>query len=214
VSTEEFSITTISEKLPNAIYDMCIAKVGTKVYLFGGRNNTSLTTINVFDTETEKIYTLETSFPKPYYGGTAVSIGSNVYLLGGIVSGVASYEISVFDTTNNTLTTLPSTTLKLPYNRANMSQAKIDGKVYLFGGEAGGYAQRDIFKFVYALPLNENNLAIVLDDTKNKFEILSGVTLGVGQVFVGNEENLSEEAESYLFAHDSWSNIEFTSGNG
>ena len=134
--TETETITTLSAKLPKRTIDMGCASVGTKIYLFGGMYYNSgyydLTTINVFDTETETLTTLGVTLPKRNYGMACASVGTKIYLLGGHSRNNGAWTtIDVFDTETQTITTLNTT---LPTNWYDMGCSAIGTKIYLFGG--------------------------------------------------------------------------------
>lgn len=146
--TETNTITTLSTTTStstNKYYSMgCVAN-GTKIYLFGGSNQSSIiNTINVFDTETEIFTTLSTTLPKPNYSMGCTSVGAKIYLFGGWTnSGGYLNTISVFDVNTNTITTLNTT---LPQALHMESCAFIGTKIYLFGGY-NGTAQNTIYEF-------------------------------------------------------------------
>lgn len=125
------SIETIGN-IPTAGYGMGCAKVGTKIYLFGGQSASSvyLDTINVFDTEIQTITTLETTLPIACSNIACASVGSKIYLFGGY-NGDSLDTISVFDTETQIITIL-STILPTACN--SIYCASIGNKVYLLGG--------------------------------------------------------------------------------
>ena len=139
--TTNNTISTLSTKLPNTADGMGIAAVGTKIYLFGGHywnsSNSSvyLDTIQVFDTTNNTISTLSTKLPTPTTDMGAAAAGTKIYLFGGENwSGSKHYRfntIRVFDTTNNTISTLSTT---LPEKTSSMGIAAVGTRIYLFGG--------------------------------------------------------------------------------
>ncbi len=126
--TETETITTLSATLPNKCSEISCARVGTKIYLFGGKNYSSAyDDICVFDTETETITTLSVTLSNNYYGTGCASFGTKVYLLG----GHSSNAIMVFDTETEAITKLSVT---LPDNCYSMGCVIIGKKIYLLGG--------------------------------------------------------------------------------
>lgn len=131
------SLTTLSATLPSKMKLITMAAVGTKIYLFGGRDadNKYLTAIRVFSTEDNSLTTLEATMPVGSgYIPTAV-VGSKIYLFGGATTNGRSTMINVFDTNSNTMTTLDAV---LPIGADSMGIAALGTKIYLFGGSAQG----------------------------------------------------------------------------
>ena len=136
--TETETIGTLSAKLRTAACGIAAATVGTKVYLFGGKIGATtsgyLTSIQVFDTESETISTLTTVLPQMAYGIAVASMGTSIYLFGGAYGSSTSKRLStinVFDTISNTISTLATA---LPEAIYGMAAAAIGQRVYLFGG--------------------------------------------------------------------------------
>ena len=109
VSIDE-SLNSTTSYLPNGAYGIGVGAVGTKIYLFGGNNNYisggTLSTINVFDTETESISTLSVTLPTACYGIGIGVVGTKIYLFGGKGSSNLStiYRFQLdFELTTNTL---------------------------------------------------------------------------------------------------------------
>ena len=115
----------------NAHYGRAIAKVGNKVYLFGGYGGTSYNTISKFDLETETMTTLEATCYQKIYDATAVAVGTKIYIFGGYASGVTEF-ITVFDTETEEKCTKLSTSMNV--SAKNIAAAAVGTKVYLFGG--------------------------------------------------------------------------------
>ena len=139
--TETGTVETLSTALPKGAYNMGVAAVGTKIYLFGGYNtySTYLTTICVFNTETGTIETLSTALPNRAEGIAAAAVGTKIYLFGGCsYDGSTIYlsAIRVFNTETGTIETLSTA---LPEGAYNMGAAAVGTKIYLFGGYGGQY---------------------------------------------------------------------------
>ena len=181
---------------------MAIAPVGTKIYLFGGRDTDGvvLDTINVFDTEKNTISTLSTRLPTPAYMVAAGAIGTKVYLFGG-TKGTSNLDtINVFDTETNTINTLST---KLPTAVNSLAPAAIGFNVYLLGGNG----HDGIHKFFVALNLEKGNLLIVASLTKNVFNLLPSVEIGVDKVYKGNEDGNGEIVSAALYKDGAWEDI-------
>ena len=132
--------------LPTAAQAIASSVVGTKVYLFGGYGSSRLSTINVFDTESNTITTLGAKLPSYSSDMASAVVGTKVYLFGGAkgTSGSAGSNdrlatINVFNTESNTITTLSK---NLPSGAYGITSAVVGTKVYLFGGYDGSFLSR------------------------------------------------------------------------
>lgn len=146
--TETNTISTLDASIPKGASYIAAAAVGTKIYLFGGfygyiSPDSILSTINVFDTETNTISTLSAKLPSGTGYIAAAAVGTKIYLFGGYTSftiNKAEYldRINVFDTETNTISTLDT---KLPTAARGIAASAVGDKVYLFGGSiADGYS--------------------------------------------------------------------------
>jgi N-acetylneuraminic acid mutarotase len=143
--TKNKTIVTLNTTLPIETSELTSTAVGTKIYLFGGRRGGGLyngklqslvtfDTINVFDTNDNTITTLDTRLPSPASHIASVAVGTKIYLFGGYYSDNAKVvynTINVFDTENETITTLDVT---LPYDTYGIAAVLVGTKIYLFGG--------------------------------------------------------------------------------
>lgn len=110
--------------IPNGI-PMC-ATVGTKVYLFSGKN------MYIFDMVSETMTSRELAIERGVSQGVAEAIGSKIYWLGGYYGSSLSNRIFLFDTETEILTELECC---LPRKVYEMGSAVIGGTIYLFGGK-------------------------------------------------------------------------------
>lgn len=111
-------------------YNLCCARVGTKIYIFAGSTSGG-TQIRMFDTETETLTTLATTFSTPVFNAGCASVGSKIYIFGGWRNNSASDVVNVFDTETEILSTLNVTIpVALEYTRC----VTVDNNVYLIGG--------------------------------------------------------------------------------
>ena len=132
------SIETVGH-LPSACDSMGCARVGNKVYLFGG--NTSDTdfsnTINVFNIETQTLTTLSTTIPDSFSEMGCANVGNKIYLFGGYYYYSEYYYLSTIYEFNTETEILTKLKISLPFGYYNMSCASIGTKIYLFGGYDG-----------------------------------------------------------------------------
>lgn len=120
-------------------YNMCCARVGTKIYIFGGSISGG-TQIRMFDTETETLTTLSATFSTSVTNAGCASVGSKIYIFGGWRNNSYSDAVSVFDTETEILSTLSVTIpVALEYTRC----VTVDNNVYLMGGvDSGSHAAK------------------------------------------------------------------------
>ena len=208
--TETNTVTTLSQKLPSKAGNIASAVIGTKVYLFGGSQQSSgfLDTINVFDTETNTISTLDTTIPTAADGIASAVIGTKVYLFGGYYwnSGNFYYDtINVFDTETNTISTLDTT---IPTAAYLMASAVVGANVYLFGGRGASNVRLGaINRFSVSFALAQNTLLIEASLTENILNLLSSVEIGVKNVYKGNADGVGEMVAAALYKDGAWTEI-------
>ena len=196
--TESNSRSTISAYLSAAATKIGAAAVGTKIYLFGGLSGTGkLNTIQVFDTETNDIETLSTTLPTAAEGIAAAAVGTKIYLFGGYDDSGYLKTIQVFDTESNTIETLSTT---LPTATHDIAAVTVGAKIYLLGG--GDLTTINAFKAL--MPLASNNLLVEASATKNRFNLLPNVELGVNNVYLGNADGNGERVDAYLHNGTEW----------
>ena len=199
---ESNTITTLTATLPTAARYITTAVVGTKVYLFGGYTSSPISTINVFNTENNTIETLSTKLPTAAYDIAAAAVGTKIYLFGGYTNSGSINTINVFDAESNTIETLSTT---LPSGASAIASAVVGTEVYLLGGEVGMTSfLSTINLFTALMPLASNNLLVEASATKNRFNLLPNVELGVNNVYLGNAEGNGEKVEAYLHNGTEW----------
>lgn len=200
--TETETISTLSATLPTAACAIASTVIGNKVYLFGGdRYNGSLNTINVFDTETKTISTLSVTLPTARGYISAGLVGSSVYLFTG---GDLTNSILAFNFEQNTISAITISYSVILYYAIT---AVVGNKIYLFGGQGESsniiYNTINIFKLTF--PLTNGDIFVQEDFFKNRFDIVSSpteVSIGVRDVFIGNEDDEAEKAKAYLYDED------------
>lgn len=172
--------------LPKATGGIATAKIGTKIYLFGGGQNLVLDSINVFDIETQSITSLNTKLPKAGYDIAAASVGTKIYLFGGASSttGTGFDTINVFDTETGEISTLST---KLPANIGGMAAEAIGAKIYLFGGAKSQIG--DKYDEIYIFN-TETNSVIKLDAMlPERLNRLASARVGTKVYLFGGDDN-------------------------
>lgn len=134
--TETNTISSLSVTLPEGLYHIGSAVVGTNIYLFGGNygGNAHLVrkSIYKFDTTSNTLYTLSATLPKAVAGLACEAVGSKIYIFGGDVGSSYLDTISVFDAEHETITSL---TVSLPAATTGRCAA-IGTNIYFFGGNS------------------------------------------------------------------------------
>jgi N-acetylneuraminic acid mutarotase len=183
------------------------ALVGSKVYLFGGftyvgGKGAYVNTINVFDIENNTVEKLSTTLPSVSEGIAAAAFGTKIYLFGGVGNFSACYaSINVFDTESDAIETLNT---MIPMKASEIASAVVGTKAYLFGGYDGTNTLATINVFTALMPLATNNMLIEASATKNRFNLLPNVELGVNNVYLGNADGNGERVDAYLHNGTEW----------
>ena len=128
------------------------ANVGNNIYFFGGSTFKTGTTINIYNISNNTLSKSSVALPVSASGIAACAINDKIYLFGGHntdtsagIYGTFLDSINVFDTTNNTISTLD---VKLPVKMMNIGIAAMDTKIYLFGGSSANYEYHNtIYEF-------------------------------------------------------------------
>lgn len=189
-STEHYSVTTLSTKMPKKLNGMSAATVGNYIYIIGGwyydeESQTDLfnNIIYKFDTETETFSEIETDISNLPYNCAVVVVEKKIYIWRS--SGV--YE---FDTENETT--------QYSYSSIYCSHGAYmyyDDNIYLAGGQIGGsgYATDMINSRVVSTGVEENvgNLDLALSDMayvqdSSKLYIFGGAPTNTNQIIVFN----------------------------
>ena len=139
--SEELS--TLSEVLPQALYNACCARYGNNIYIFGGYSGTEVNTIYKFNCITKTITTLSVTLPRTLYNACCSIYEDNIYIFGGYSSGNHVNSIYKFNCTNETITTLSTT---LPQVLAYACCLVYNDSIYIFGGYSTGVVNT-IYKF-------------------------------------------------------------------
>ena len=196
------TITTLDAKLPYHLAGWKSVAIGTKVYLLVGVE------LIVLDTLTNTITTDTSIFLGNAASSVPAVVGTSIYYFGGRYSsnGNSANLIRVFDTTNNAFITVSTATL--PTAAYGIGVASVGTKVYLFGGYEQGSGELDTINVFTAFPsLAHNNLVIEPSNTKNQFNLLPNVEMGVNAVYLGNEEGIGEKVSAALYKDGAWVEI-------
>ena len=121
--------------LPNAWREGGAAAVGSKIYLFGGRNSggTVLNAIMTFETTTNAITTLTATMPHGLSVPRCVAVDTIIYIVGGSTGSNGTTYVSYYNTESGTYT--ETSTLKTPVFGHGV-YLSYDGQ-YIYS--AGGY---------------------------------------------------------------------------
>lgn len=128
VTTSEAFDADYSTVFPEVRYDMGMATIGKKIYMFGGYSTTrgtKLDEIGYFDTETDTYVKLDVTLPSAFSGAIAETYGTDIYVF-------ASAKIYKFNTLTNELTDLNVNT-----GMYDQAHARVGDIIYLFGGDNG-----------------------------------------------------------------------------
>lgn len=142
------SLITKTAKLPMPLSATFCAAIGTKIYIFGGREVVNIyqgiynynTNVYCYDTVADTIETLSVKLPKTMcarnnpYG--CISVGTKIYTLGWFTDSNDSFEIYCFDTVSNTFSLCSGAA---PYI-GGLAACAIGKRIYYFGGRVSGGA--------------------------------------------------------------------------
>lgn len=128
--TETKTLTVLSAKMPTTCSGSSCAKIGNKIYIFGGYRMGGK--ILCFDPTTEA-NPIDTNLrlPHEWLNGCVAAWGDEVYLLGGRGQGYASSEIIYINIRLGIVSTLDIT---LPVATYYAGFAQVGNRVYLAGG--------------------------------------------------------------------------------
>ena len=139
--SEELS--TLSEVLPQGLYDSCCARYNDNIYIFGGYSSGQVNTIYKFNCTTETIETLSVTLSQTLYKACCSIYNDNIYIFGGSSSSGQVNTIYKFNCTTETIEILSVT---LPQTLSYLCCATYDDNIYIFGGYNNGYVNT-IYKF-------------------------------------------------------------------
>ena len=210
------TIQTLSATLPAGATYLAAVAVDTKIYLFGGYYAVDtigyyLDTISVFDTENNTIRNLDVKLHTPLSRMTAAAIGTKIYLFGGYyyIGNTGYYQdaVCVFDTLNETIKTLDNTLL--PAHSLHSGAAAVNNKIYLLGGKTSTISDPvvDINSLIVQIELPKNHILIEASGSKNIFNLLPDMEIGIKNVYLGNADGLGERVPAALYKDGEWVEI-------
>ena len=102
------TISTLSVRLPQALYGACCVSYGYNIYIFGGYTSSGIIrTIYKFNCTNQTIVALSATLPQALYGACCANYNSNIYIFGGRASGalntIYNFSVSFELTANNVL---------------------------------------------------------------------------------------------------------------
>lgn len=123
---------SIVANLPEPTNAPLVARIGNKIYIFGGYGKITgkLKAIRVFDTTSNTLVTLSATLGVSRENGSAVTVGKKIYIIGGNSTSSNTTPIEVFDSETETVETL-----NLNLNHAQSVRARAYGKkICIFDG--------------------------------------------------------------------------------
>ena len=157
-----------------------IARVGRKIYILGGSNNTSagtmVKTISVYDIDTGVVSTLSATLSVSRMYAYCAAVNGKIYLIGGLTNGSTSPSntIEAFDPATNTITAC--TNLPTAFRAINNNSCVVVGnKIYIMG---------------YLYSSSSYRLSILYYDTENNAVVdtgKSGITSGASCAYVNGK---------------------------
>lgn len=137
-------ISSLSEVLPQDLYDTCCARYNDNIYIFGGYSSVGkLNTIYKFNCINKTIEKLNVNLPNVLYGACCSTYGDSIYIFG----GYGEYRLNTiykFNCSNETIEKL-NVTLPDTFNWACCST--YGDSIYIFGGYDGRECKQTIYKF-------------------------------------------------------------------
>lgn len=135
----------IEGKLPAGNYRAASVTTNDAVFIFGGRNETGLTTAVVrYDATSGEAETVGWMLPEPRMSACAVYDGLHAFVFGGANGGEELDTILSIDLTSGDIRTLDA---RLPSPRIGLSAIMYGGMAYMFGGHSNGTMIAGILRF-------------------------------------------------------------------
>ena len=194
-------------------YNYSSAKVGQKIYLFGGLDEddgTTTSTIQIFDTVLRSITNKD--LPVALYNISTAVIGDKIYLFGGRTSHSEQVDtIYIYDTETDNISL---SNVSLPLKAYGMGAVFANGSIYLLGGESGYFSVTritQIHRFIPSINLTpENNTMAIKSSTSNNiFNMLNKdiiLQLGVDAVYL-SDENMYQLVDTFIYKNNEWISI-------
>lgn len=132
-------------RLPAGNYRAASVATGDAVFVFGGRNETDLTSAVVrYDPKTGKAADAGWRLPEPRMSACAVHDGRNAYVFGGANGGKELDTIVQIELATGDIRTLD---VRLPSPRIGLSATMYGGMAYVIGGHSNGTMISAILRF-------------------------------------------------------------------
>lgn len=200
-NTETETLTTLTTKLPQAMFATTTTQIGSNIYLFGGvtfnGTPTAFTTIYKFNVENETISALTTTLPSAIIDMGVVQIGSNIYLFGGLEENVNTALIYKFNAETETISTL-STIISSTQSISNMGVAQVSNNVYLFGGLNNNVGET--FDTIYKFNIETETISTLTESLLTPLANMSYGQVG-GNVYLIGGQALGEDTTAiYKFS--------------
>ncbi len=163
--------------------------VGNKIYTFGGRDGTCLSSADVYDVTTQE-WTQLPDMKKERSDCAATAVGNRIYIVGG-EDGIPHSSCEVFDTsTNNWLSLIPDMKEKREYCAATA----VGNRIYIVGG--GGdtpHSSCEVFD------TSTNTWLSIMPDMNEKRSICQAVTIGPKIYVMGGEYDSTTHSSVEVF---------------
>lgn len=145
-----------------------------------------------------------------------VEHGCKIYVIGGLVGVDSTDEIWVLDTKTNVL---ECSEALLPVPMQGVGYSIVENRLYMFGGAnvtfGNGKYLDDVHAFVFEAALKQGEIYIHIADGGKMVKIAgggnAGIYVGVNGVYRGDESNVAQPAEAYVYENNMWEVI--TDGN-
>ena len=136
---------SVEGNLPSGNYRAASVTTGKEVLLFGGRNETNLSSsVLSYDPAMRRISLAPFSLPQPRMSACAAFDGKEAFVFGGSDGGLELASILAVDPDSGTVRTLAAS---LPSPRIGLVAAIWGGDIYIFGGHSNGTMITGILRF-------------------------------------------------------------------
>ncbi len=181
-------VATVVGRLPIPRSDLGAVTVGTRTYLIGGYDGSSIraTTLATTDGVT---FTLLGDLPVPVRYPAVAAVGTSVVILGGITAAGATTAVQVLDTQTGTVRVVG----QLPETLSDASATTVRGQIYVFGGRWGGAPTAQVWRWDVA-----TNALVPVGTMAAPVTDGAATTIGDSAYFVGGESPLPTTTVSIL----------------
>lgn len=201
------------------LYEAGCAVIGSKMYIIQGKSVKNVSSssyvpyVGWFDMETEKYYRYSRTSGTGYTGRCVFAYNSRVYVVGGLGYISRNSSVSIFDFTEKDWT---SKTFDAGSNYpAYMSAAYVGGRtVWLFDGytysSSSNIASASNNKNMFGLHVEDlllENESKILISSSNEVEIAKNLSVGVREMYVGNEDDNAKEVSIAIYKDGAWTDL-------